>query len=80
MSLEFHSPFGMRVRFCGQRMGSSGQLESFLISSKCLHNVLSGYIMLLTRALRVMLCCYGGTAESQLPMVFLLVQLSLMCS
>lgn len=68
MSLEFHSPFGMRVRFCGQRMGSSGQLESFLVSSKCLHNVLiyNGYIMLLARALRVTLCCYGGTAESQL--------------
>lgn len=44
MSLEFHSPFGMRVRFCGQRMGSSGQLESSLISSECLLNVLSGSV------------------------------------
>lgn len=44
MSLEFHSPFDMRAWFCGQRMGSSGQLESLLSSSKCLLNVLSGSV------------------------------------
>lgn len=44
MSLEFHSPFDVRVWFCGQRVGSSGQLESFLIFSMCLLNVLSGSV------------------------------------
>lgn len=44
MSLEFHSPFDVRVWFCGQRVGSSGQLEYFLLSSMYLLNALSGSV------------------------------------